>query len=280
MVRWQPKAIALIRVVAGLLFMQHGLEKLFGFAGARPEPTLWAVRGVGGILETVGGPLIVLGLFTRPTAFILSGEMAVAYFRSWAPRGFFPIANGGEEATLFCYLYLWLWTAGGGTWSVDAIIQHGRGRFSPRRMADWEPQARSVLRAIVGFLLTLHGCRKLFGFSALVSVAGRQNAPALDALPPMTGYLELAAGVLLMFGLFVRQTAALVATEALLAYALIAQPRTLWPIRNGGNEALLYVVICIYFVVAGGGAWSVDRFRHRTISSIEIDLREDVNSNA
>jgi putative oxidoreductase len=280
MVRWQPKAITLVRVVAGLVFMQHGLEKLFGFAGARPEPTLWAVRGVGGILETVGGPLIALGLLTRPTAFILSGEMAVAYFRSWAPRGFFPIANGGEEATLFCYLYLWLWTAGGGAWSVDAAIRTVRGRSIVLRIAAWEPQARSILRVIVGFLLTLHGCRKLFG--VIESVAGRRSAPplAFDALPPFTGYLELAGGVLLMLGLFVRQTAAVIATEALLAYALIAQPRTLWPIRNGGNEALLYVVICIYFVVAGGGAWSVDRFRHRTISSIEIDLREGVNSNA
>jgi putative oxidoreductase len=283
MVRWQPKAIALVRVVAGLLFMQHGLEKLFGFAGARPEPTLWAVRGVGGILETVGGPLIALGLFTRPTAFILSGEMAVAYFRTWAPRGFFPIANGGEEATLFCYLYLWLWTAGGGALSVDAIIKRVRGRFSPPRIADWEPQARSALRAIVGFLLILHGCRKLFG--VLESVAGRRSAPplALDALPPFTGYLELAGGVLLMLGLFVRQTAAVIATEALLAYALIAQPRTLWPIRNGGNEALLYVVVCVYLVVAGAGAWSVDAFRRRAFSPNEIDLRtrgEGVNSRA
>src|SRR5687767_10436782 len=91
--------LGLARVVAGLLFLQHGLEKLFGFAGATPEPTLWSIRGLGGMLETVGGPMLALGIFTRPTAFILSGEMAVAYFRTWASRGFFPIANGGEEAT-------------------------------------------------------------------------------------------------------------------------------------------------------------------------------------
>jgi len=260
-VRSVPYAIALVRIVAGLLFWQHGLEKLFGFAGARPEPTLWAVRGVGGILETVGGPLIALGLFTRPTAFILSGEMAVAYFRSWAPRGFFPIANGGEEATLFCFLYLWLCTAGPGAWSLDGLMRWNRGTSLQRRLEQWEPYARSLLRIIVGFLLTLHGCRKLFG--VLVSVAGRRNAPplAIDALPPFTGYVDLIAGVLLMMGLFVRQTAAVVATEALLAYALFAQPRTLWPIRNGGNEALLYVVLGILFVVAGSRAWSVDAWR-------------------
>ena len=256
-----PYAIALVRIVAGLLFWQHGLEKLFGFAGARPETTLWAVRGVGGILETIGGPLIALGLFTRPTAFILSGEMAVAYFRSWAPQGFFPIANGGEEATLFCYLYLWLWTAGPGAWSLDGVIRVARRTSIRSRLESWEPYTRSVLRFIVGFLLVLHGCRKLFG--VLVSVAGRRNAPplALDALPPFTGYIELAAGVLLMLGLFVRQTAAVVVTEALLAYALIAQPRTLWPVRNGGNEALLYAVLGIFFVIAGGGVWSADAWR-------------------
>jgi putative oxidoreductase len=269
-----PYAIALVRVVAGLLFWQHGLEKLFGFAGARPEPTLWAVRGVGGILETIGGPLIALGLFTRPIAFILSGEMAVAYFRSWAPRGFFPIANGGEEATLFCFLYLWLWTAGPGAWSVDGLIRSSRGKSFRLRLAAWEPYTRSLLRIVVGFLLTLHGCRQLFG--VLVAVAGRRNAPplAIDALPSFTGYVDLAAGVLLMLGLFVRQTAAVVAAEALVAYALFAQPRTLWPVRNGGNEALLYAVVGVLFVVAGAGAWSVDA-RRLDKSPSAIDLQSD-----
>jgi putative oxidoreductase len=259
-----PYAVCLVRVVAGLLFMQHGLEKLFGFAGARPEPTLWGIRGVGGILETFGGPLLALGLFTRPTAFILSGEMAVAYFRSWAPRGFFPIANGGEEATLNAFIFLWLAAAGAGAWSLDALIERRRG-LGPllRRLASWEPQARSILRVILGFLITLHGCRKLFG--VLVSVAGRRNAPvlALDALPSWTGGIELAAGVLMMLGLFVRQTALVLSLEGLLAYVLIAQPRGVWPIRNGGIEALLYFVVFLYFAVAGAGAWSADAARRR-----------------
>jgi putative oxidoreductase len=254
--------LCLVRVVAGLLFWQHGLEKLFGFAGARPEPTLWGIRGIGGILETVGGPLLALGLFTRPTAFILSGEMAVAYFRSWAPRGFFPIANGGEEATLNAFIFLWLAAAGAGAFSLDALIARRRalGEFG-RRVAQWEPHVRSILRLIVGFLLTLHGLRKLF--DVLPSIAGRRNAAplALDSLPSFTGYIELAGGVLLMLGLFVRQTAVVLSLEALLAYVLIAQPRTLWPIRNGGIEALLYFIVFLYFAVAGAGAWSLDARR-------------------
>jgi putative oxidoreductase len=266
---YRPYILCFVRVVAGLLFMQHGLEKLFGFAGARPEPTLWGIRGIGGILETVGGPMLALGLFTRPTAFILSGEMAVAYFRSWAPRGFFPIANGGEEATLNAYIFLWLAAAGAGAWSIDAVIQKRRGLSAlGRKVASWEPEMRSILRLIVGFLLTLHGVRKLF--DVLPSIAGRRNAPALalDSLPSFTGYFELAGGVLLMLGLFVRQTALVISVEALLAYALIAQPRTMWPIRNGGIEALLYCVVLLYFAVAGAGAWSIDA--RRTASAAHL----------
>ena len=262
MTSYAPYLLCAVRVVAGLLFMQHGLEKLFGFAGARPEPTLWGIRGVGGILEAVGGPMLALGLFTRPVAFILSGEMAVAYFRSWAPRGFFPIANGGEEATLNAYIFLWLAAAGAGAWSLDGLIQRRRGLSAlGRRVASWEPQLRSILRLILGFLITLHGIRKVFDL--LPSVAGRRGAPplALDSLPPITGYIELVAGPLLMLGLFVRQTALIVSLEALLAYVLIAQPRTLWPIRNGGIEALLYFVVLLYFAAVGAGAWSLDARR-------------------
>jgi putative oxidoreductase len=255
-------SLCLVRVVAGLMFWQHGLEKLFGFAGARPEPTLWGIRGVGGILEAVGGPLLALGLFTRPTAFILSGEMAVAYFRAWAPRGFFPVANGGEEATLNAFIFLWLAAAGAGALSVDAILARRRppAPFA-RRVAALETYVRSILRIVLGFLITLHGARKVFDI--LPAVAGRRGAPplALDALPAFTGYIELVAGPLLMAGLFVRQTAPVVAIEALAAYILIAQPRALWPIRNGGIEALLYFAALIHLAVAGAGTWSLDARR-------------------
>src|SRR6478672_7399984 len=144
-----PYAIALVRIAAGLLFWQHGLEKLFGFAGARPEPTLWAIRGVGGILETVGGPLIILGLFTRSTAFILSGEMAVAYFRSWAPRGFWPsFALAGMEASiLFCFLFLFMWSAGPGAWSLDSLWR------SKRRGGSTMKAQRTVLATISALVL-------------------------------------------------------------------------------------------------------------------------------
>jgi putative oxidoreductase len=124
---WAPKLLSILRIAFGLIFFQHGAEKLWGFAGGRIDLDFASMRGLAGPIEVVGGALLVLGLFTRTTAFILCGEMAVAYFRSWAPRGFFPISNGGEEAVGFCFIFLWMVFAGAGPWSLDAMLwkKHG-----------------------------------------------------------------------------------------------------------------------------------------------------------
>ena len=120
--RWTPIALGILRIAAGCLFVMHGLEKIFGVGGGRIDRDIMAIRGLAGWLEICGGPLFTVGLFTRPVAFILSGEMAVAYFRSWAPRGFWPSFEqaGMEASILFCYLFLFFWAAGPGNWSVDA----------------------------------------------------------------------------------------------------------------------------------------------------------------
>jgi putative oxidoreductase len=267
---YAPYVLLALRIISALLFFQHGAEKLFGFAGARavtPE-SLLTMRGIAGLLETIGPALLIVGLFTRLIAFILCGEMAVAYFMSWAPRGFWPINNGGEEAVLFCYLYLWLVTMGPGPWSVDGWVQNTFRRGRPASLTQWlsslEPYARSILRIIVGFIIVQHGARKAFGVLA-VMVGGRRNVPplALDGLPGMTGYLDLVTGTFLMLGLFTRPTAVVVAIELVLAYILAAAPRGPWPIRNGGGEALLAAAILVYLTVVGAGAWSADRVRTR-----------------
>jgi len=127
--------LSLLRVVTGLLFMQHGVQKLFGLllAPDRPwsgAPPMFSQFWVAGVLETFGGALIVLGLFTRPVAFLLSGEMAVAYFQAHLPRSFWPILNGGEPVVLFCFVYLYLFAVGGGPYSLDAVLfgRKGSGR--------------------------------------------------------------------------------------------------------------------------------------------------------
>ncbi len=123
---WAPRVLSVTRAIAGLLYMQHGLSKLFLFPGAMPGGSAVAAdplsfMGFAGILELAGGALVAVGLFTRPVAFILSGMMAVAYFMVHAPRNFYPILNGGDLAILFCFFFLYLTCAGGGVWSLDAM---------------------------------------------------------------------------------------------------------------------------------------------------------------
>ena len=122
-----PQALSILRIMTGLLFLEHGTQKLLGFPPSEHSfPPLFSLMGLQGVLELVGGFLILIGLFTRPVAFILAGNMAVAYFMAHAPRGFFPTLNGGQLAILFCFVFLYLAVAGGGQWSVDAQIARRR----------------------------------------------------------------------------------------------------------------------------------------------------------
>src|SRR5687767_15973204 len=118
--RYSPYIYALLRIVAGFLFSLHGVQKLFGALGGEAVE-LASQRGLAGIIELVGGVLIAIGLFTSPVAFIASGEMAVAYFLAHAPRGLWPIANGGELAALYCFVFLYFAAMGSGKLSVEAM---------------------------------------------------------------------------------------------------------------------------------------------------------------
>ncbi len=117
---WAPRMLAVLRIMSALLYMEHGTQKLLGFPPSdRPGPPLLSLFGIGGVLELFGGILLLIGLFTRPVAFVLSGMMAVAYFMFHAPQSFFPALNGGDAAILFCFVFLYLFVAGPGAWSVD-----------------------------------------------------------------------------------------------------------------------------------------------------------------
>jgi putative oxidoreductase len=125
---WSPRMLSVLRIMTGLLFLEHGTQKLLGFPPpANPGPALFSLLGLQGIIELVGGVLLLIGLFTRPVAFILAGDMAVAYFMRHAPRDFFPLSNGGQLAILFCFVFFYLFVAGGGAWSVDE--QRTKSRF-------------------------------------------------------------------------------------------------------------------------------------------------------
>jgi putative oxidoreductase len=119
---WAPRALSILRIVAAFLFMQHGMQKLFDFPAPPDfEVQLVSLIGLAAILELVGGFLLLIGLFTHPVAFVLSGFMAVAYFMAHAPGGFWPILNDGELAALYCFVFLYLAFAGGGAWSTDRL---------------------------------------------------------------------------------------------------------------------------------------------------------------
>lgn len=127
--RFEPYAYALLRIVAGLLFTFHGLQKLFGMYGGNAVE-LMTIPGMAGLIETVGGALIMIGLFASPAAFIASGEMAYAYFVMHQPKGTWPIQNGGELAALYAFIFLYISTRGSGIWSVDWL--RGRSRSGRR----------------------------------------------------------------------------------------------------------------------------------------------------
>jgi putative oxidoreductase len=122
---WSPYAQSLLRIAGAAMFMLSGTSKLFAFPVGMPPDggtaQLMSQIGIGGMLEVVGGGLLLIGLFTRPAAFILSGEMAVAYFQFHAPQGFWPTVNGGVAAALYCFVWLYFSAAGAGPWSVDAL---------------------------------------------------------------------------------------------------------------------------------------------------------------
>ncbi|HZJ55211.1 MAG TPA: DoxX family protein [Myxococcaceae bacterium] len=124
---WAPQLLSLLRILTAFLFIQFGTAKLLAWPGAVmpgggtvPPSTL---PGIAGIIEMVAGTLLLLGLFTRPLAFLVSGEMAIAYFHSHAPSGFWPVLNGGHPAVLFCFVWLYISSAGPGPWSLDALLR-------------------------------------------------------------------------------------------------------------------------------------------------------------
>jgi putative oxidoreductase len=129
---WTPSVLSILRIVAAFMLIAHGAQKLFGFLAppGMPTPPLFSQMGIGGVLEFFGGLLLLLGLFTRPVAFLLSGMMAVAYFQmhAWPGGGIFslPLQNKGELAALYCFVFLFLAVAGGGEWSLDRLLRRER----------------------------------------------------------------------------------------------------------------------------------------------------------
>jgi putative oxidoreductase len=126
----RPYILSVLRIVVALLFLEHGMQKYFGFPSAGPAMT--PLLYVQGAIEIVGGILLLVGAYTRLVAFILAGDMAVAYFIAHFPRSFFPAISGGDAAVLYCFIFLYMVFAGGGLWSVDRVMSEAHRAFWPR----------------------------------------------------------------------------------------------------------------------------------------------------
>ncbi|MDE2467694.1 MAG: DoxX family protein [Bradyrhizobium sp.] len=122
---WAPRVLSVLRIITGLMIIQHGMAKLIGFPAVPEFANLnpLSLIGAAGFIELIGGALLIIGFLTQPVAFVLSGEMAFAYFMAHAPKSFFPLINGGTLAIIFCFACLYLSTAGAGPWSVDAAMK-------------------------------------------------------------------------------------------------------------------------------------------------------------
>jgi putative oxidoreductase len=118
---WTPRMLSVLRIVAALIFFEHGTAKLLGFTSSDMAPAAFSLSWIAGVLELLGGAALIVGIYTRPVAFLLSGQMAVAYWMAHAPQSPFPLLNGGDAAILYCFVFLYLVFAGPGPWSLDAI---------------------------------------------------------------------------------------------------------------------------------------------------------------
>ena len=125
--RFAPHVLSIVRIVVALMFVEHGLSRLFGWPSALPTPPMFTMYWFAGAIELVGGLLLAAGLFTRLAALIMSGEMAAAYFISHAPHSFFPILNRGDAAILYCFVFFYFIFAGPGPWSLDALLRRPDG---------------------------------------------------------------------------------------------------------------------------------------------------------
>ena len=255
--QFYPVTLALLRMVAGLLFWQHGAQKLFGWFGGTVVPP-FSLFWFAGVLEFIGAPFLMVGLFTQPVAFFLSGEMAVAFFTQHLPKGFWPIANQGEPAALFCFIFLLLATAGPGAFSLDGLLARraaGRQDWLSQRLSQFYPVALPILRLMTGLLFWQHGATKLFG------LLGGRPVP-FPQLRWFAGVLEFFGSPLIALGALTRPLAFILAGEMATAFWTSHFPRGFegqgfWPIQNAGEPAVLFCFIYLFLVTAGPGRLSV-----------------------
>ena len=253
--QFQPYALGLLRVVAALLFWEHGAQKLFGWFGGQTVPA-FRLFWFAGVIEAFGAPLLLIGFLTRPIAMLLCCEMAVAYLTQHLPNGFWPIQNQGVPALQYCAIFLLLAAAGPGRFAVDELIGGNSSKVSgglSQRLGQFYPTALTILRITAAFLFWQFGVRKMFG-----SLGGR--VVQFPARLWFAGVMEAFGAPLLAFGVMTRLLAFLFSGEMAVAFWISHVPRGhFWPIQNGGEPAVLFCFIYLFLATAGPGKLSVQQ---------------------
>ena len=249
-----PYLLSLLRMAVGIVFIRHGMQLLFGFPFGGMNHDFTTLAGIGGVLGFAGGILVILGLFTRPVTFFLSGMMAVAFFVDIVPKsGTLFTLREGESAVFYCFAYLFISAAGAGVLSLDHLIWHKDGAPYPFRSPKWTPYLISLLRFMIGYMYIQHGTEKLWGYPS-----GRIDHDFLS-LHGFAGLLEFPGGILMMLGLFVRPVTFILSGQMAVAYWARWAPRGFWRSLIVGEASIYFCFAYLLMSAIGGGAWSLDQ---------------------
>jgi putative oxidoreductase len=268
--RARPVALALLRVIAGFLLWQHGVQKLFGWFSGKPV-SAYGLFWSAGVIEMILGILLVTGLLTRPVAMILCGEMALAFFSQHLPKGFWPIQNQGVPAVQFCFIFLLFWTAGPGKFSLDGLLAGNssakQGWFTQQSTRLY-PFALTLLRIMTAFLVCQFGVRKMFGWL-------EGHKAVFLSRQWFAGVAEIFSSPAIALGAFTRLLAFLLCCEMATAFwashALVGVG--FWPIQNGGEPDVLFCFSYLFLLTAGPGRLSVDSLLARYLKKKELPVQ-------
>jgi putative oxidoreductase len=249
-----PYLLSLLRITVGIVFIRHGMQLVFGFPFGGMNHDFTKLAGIAGPMTLVGGALVILGLFTRPVTFILSGMMAVAFFAdSVARNGNLWTLKDGEAAVFYCFAYLFIAASGPGVLSLDHWIWRKYADPYPFASPKWTPYLLSLMRFMIGYMYIQHGMEKLWGFPS-----GRIDHNFLS-LHGFAGLLELPGGILMMLGLFTRPTSFILSGQMAVAYWARWAPRGFWRSLIVGESSIYFCFAYLLMSAIGGGPWSLDR---------------------
>jgi len=248
-----PYLLSLMRIAVGIVFIRHSMQLVFGFPFGGMNHDFTTLAGIGGVLGLAGGALVILGLFTRPVTFFLSGMMAVAFFsESVAKTGTLWTLREGEAALFYCFAYLFISAAGAGVLSLDHLIWRKDGEPYPFRSGRSAPYVLSMMRFMIGYMYIQHGTEKLWGYPA-----GRIDHNFLT-LHGFAGLLEFPGAILMMLGLLVRPASFILSGQMAVAYWARWAPRGFWRSLIVGEASIYFCFAYLLMSAVGGGPLSLD----------------------